>query len=335
MNNAFLKKLLMNGLSLTVLASLECLVIEDDISEEAPDWVGGVAGDEGILKAEWRIYWESRIRQGLIRIPLEMRPTILAFRSKELQPLFQRLKTNSGGFLREQILIELSSFGAYWPIQWSETQYKRLFLRTEIQQSSIDTAAVALGLPPETVQFVQTQIPEILEAISPPRLRKLWQPQEEWPLTRAGRGMATPFLENTFPHGGEVMAGEAAEGFAASLAMLGAGLMMCRGGERDLPSGAWACGLGLVVDQESGQVPWLPSFPIEALAWSLTKMLVLAGLVCPRNDNREFRTWMADGLVVLMNAVRAGVELGQSGPVMEKIEDRWTLLFQAEKRLRI
>ena len=194
LRDILLKRFLLEGTGLSILASQECFFVESDLSEEQPPWTGGEDSDPVLRKESWKIGWEARVQPGLLAMKLSPPATLL--RLPDLRANLGRFQGPATLRQRQVILLELAAFDGYWPPRLTDLEFQRLFMVTEFHQEYLVEATKALGFAPITGTEIQAEIDAFWESLCPEEGRPLWRETDDWPMTIRARAFAAPFLKH-------------------------------------------------------------------------------------------------------------------------------------------
>src|SRR5262245_58757020 len=118
MNEDVLHSFALDSRSLSALASLQALLVENDIDKTVNTaWRGDNTPEIKQLKTNWYGQWRHEVEAGFAKLTTVPRPALWSQNSDELEGELKRLRESSDRLPAGLVLLELASFDAYWPMQ--------------------------------------------------------------------------------------------------------------------------------------------------------------------------------------------------------------------------
>ncbi|MFZ2957376.1 MAG: hypothetical protein WA705_10840 [Candidatus Ozemobacteraceae bacterium] len=329
-----LNHFLTDGLALSVLASQEYFLIENDFGEEQPDWTGGDDSDPFLRKENWKTAWERRVQRGLLA--MKTVPPSDVLRRSELRNCIGKIAASSWLPQRQVVLCELAAFDGYWPTSLSEIQLRKLFVVTEFQQEFLNVVSKMLGFPEETGFQLLSEIDELWKHLCPKEFHPSKVEMELWPMTVMGRCLAAPFLKHHPMLIGEPQVREEpAKLIDSALASIGVGVVDARDEERGTLVGALGAG-GVLLDEENPH-SWnfFEALPFESQAFIAAKFQVFVKKFLGGPNVKQERQEITSRLLRLHERMRLLAEQAPDSSLQKKRQATHTLLANLETNLRV
>ncbi len=227
MSEDILHSFALDSRALSVLASLQALLVENDINETVSTaWTSDNTSEIKELKGKWYGQWRHEVEAGFAKLTSVPRPALWPHGSGALEGQLKRLRESADRVPAGLVLLELATFDAYWPMQQGRTDFKGLSLVKEAHSSFLDAASSNLGFQAHHARTLRDAVASAQTSISGYWFKLGVGVAAGLGLGALTFGLAAPFIAGATGAG---MGLAGAAGVNAGLAALGGGAIAAGG----------------------------------------------------------------------------------------------------------
>ena len=228
MTHEVLRDFALDAPTLSVLVSLQDKLIAADIeaSPETAFWDDDAAKQAKVHKKTWRTLWQGLVKEGFTELNVKPPPEMWDANSKRLKSELTRLRESPDRLPAGLVLLELSSFGGYWPMKEGDKRFKGLAHVSEARAAFLKEASRSLG-------FAEDRGTELRDALTAAQrsISGFWFKMGIGVLAGLGLsaltlGIAAPFIAGGI---GAAMGLSGAAAVSAGLAAIGGGAIAAGG----------------------------------------------------------------------------------------------------------
>src|SRR5262245_58731706 len=227
MTEDVLRDFALDSRSLSVLASLQSLLVENDIERTVSTaWRGDNASELKDLKRRWHDLWRHEVETGFAKLTSVPRPTLWSAGSDDLGGELRRLRESADRLPAGLVLLELATFDAYWPMNADQKEFKGLSFAREAHDACLDAVSSDLGFPAGRARELRDAVVSAQKSIGGYRFKLGVGILAGLGLGALTFGLAAPFIAGAI--GGAMGLGGAAA-LNAGLAAVGGGAVAAGG----------------------------------------------------------------------------------------------------------